>query len=377
MGHAQQAPRSPRPCCAMLLASAIAQALPTFSLVLARGDAQNNFNVPADHAHQHVQRRRVASSASRSRSARRASCGTSCSPPLRIRPARPIDIATEALTGATLVAGDRVNASGSVTTLVWSFAHFAPGESLVFEADVDPASGDPTVDARTVWFNNGAAPNAQIQVTLRLRRATSSFSLADAPSANSYTLGATAVPEPGVAHSGRSRARLARCAVRLPRAKLATHATPDPHRRPRRHHRPAHPRVARGSRRSRLRTLPEAERKNDDGAARNCSRPSSPCSVFRTTRRATSRPGTEGSARATPRREHAHIASRRAGATACPNSARPARRDPRGARASRIPAAIRPASRCCCGRSSTPVCVAADAPIASTPSPATRAAASR
>ena len=37
--------------------------------------------------------------------------------------------------------------TGSVTTLAWTFAHFAPGERLVFEVDVDRADGTATVDA--------------------------------------------------------------------------------------------------------------------------------------------------------------------------------------------------------------------------------------
>jgi hypothetical protein len=183
--------------CALLLAPSLAHALPTFSLVLARGDAQNNFNVP-----------QITLTNTSTGGESIAGFSFSIGAPGFVwdfvlgaasNPAgQAVDIATEAATGATLVAGDRVNGSGSVTTLAWSFAHFAPGESLVFEADVDPTSGGPTADARTVWFNNGAAPNAQIQVTYAYG-ATSSFSLADAPAANSYTIGATAVPEPGVA----------------------------------------------------------------------------------------------------------------------------------------------------------------------------------
>jgi hypothetical protein len=57
-------------------------------------------------------------------------------------------IATETTTSATLVAGDRRHAVGSVATLVWSFTNFAAGEQLIFEVDLDRATGNPTVDAR-------------------------------------------------------------------------------------------------------------------------------------------------------------------------------------------------------------------------------------
>lgn len=181
----------------VLLAPSLALALPTFSLVLARGDAQNNFNVP-----------QITLTNTSTAGEQIVGFSFTIGAPGFVwdfvlgaasNPAgQAVDIATEALTGATLVAGDRVNGSGSVTTLVWSFTHFAPGESLVFEVDVDPVSGGPTVDARTVWFNNGAAPNAQIQITYGYG-ATSSFTLADGPIANSYPLNGTAVPEPGVA----------------------------------------------------------------------------------------------------------------------------------------------------------------------------------
>lgn len=74
------------------------------------------------------------------------------------------NLATETTTGATLVAGDRGNGGSSVTTLTWSFAHFAAAEWLIFETDIDRSPGNPAVDARSVWFNNGAAANAQIQI---------------------------------------------------------------------------------------------------------------------------------------------------------------------------------------------------------------------
>lgn len=111
-------------------------------------------------------------------------------------------IATETTTGATLVAGDRRNGVGSVATLVWSFTNFAPGEQLIFEVDVDRATGPPTADARTVWFNNGAAPNAQLQVQFS-NGTSASFAMPDVVgSPNSFSFSSfsvTGVPEPGTA----------------------------------------------------------------------------------------------------------------------------------------------------------------------------------
>jgi hypothetical protein len=114
-------------------------------------------------------------------------------------PGQAANLATETTTGATLVAGDRRNAVGSVTALVWSFSNFAPGEQLIFEVDVDRAAGPPTADARTIWFNNGAAPNAQLLLTFSNGTSASLVMPDAAPPPSSFSFGVTGVPEPGTA----------------------------------------------------------------------------------------------------------------------------------------------------------------------------------
>ena len=179
---------------AALGAAPAAFATPLFSLVIGPGDAQNNFNVPKI-------------TLSNTSTAGEQITGFSMSIgdaafvydfvlSLSSNPAgRAASVATETTTGATLVAGDRVNGSGSVATLVWSFTGFAPGEQLIFEVDVDPVSGGPTADARTVWFNNGAAANAVVQVNFS-SGATAGFTMPDvAGSPTSFTF----VPEPTTA----------------------------------------------------------------------------------------------------------------------------------------------------------------------------------
>lgn len=179
---------------AALCVAPTAFATPSFDLVLARGDAQNNFNVPKITLTN-------TSTAGESVTGFSMSVGASGFVydfvlSLSSNPAgRAANVATETATGATLVAGDRVNGTGSVATLVWSFAHFAPGERLVFEVDVDPVSGDPTVDARTVWFNNGAAPNAVVQVSFS-NGSMAGFTLPDAAGAPvTFNFNGTPVPE--------------------------------------------------------------------------------------------------------------------------------------------------------------------------------------
>ncbi len=129
------------------------------------------------------------------------------------------NLATEVTTGATLVAGDRRNAVGSVATLIWSFSNFAPGEQLIFEVDLDRATGNPNVDARTIWFNNGAAPNAQLQLTFSNGTSASLVMPDAAPPPSSFSFSVTGVPEPGtVALLGAGLALLASCKRWRPRS---------------------------------------------------------------------------------------------------------------------------------------------------------------
>lgn len=79
------------------------------------------------------------------------------------------NVATEALVGATLLTGDRVNDINGTTWIEWGFTDFQAGETLAFEVDVDPnaavGGGNQTSDATSVLWNNGASPNADIVVT--------------------------------------------------------------------------------------------------------------------------------------------------------------------------------------------------------------------
>jgi len=113
---------------------------------------------------------------------------------------------SEVETGASLVSGDRENDRSGVALLAWSFVDFQPGESLVFQVDVDPLAasggGSQTADARTVLFANGSAPNAALGVSFS-DGTTASGALPDAdPSATSFRTtggGASPVPQPASA----------------------------------------------------------------------------------------------------------------------------------------------------------------------------------
>jgi hypothetical protein len=188
-----------RACVLAAFVAVPAAATPVFQISIGPGDAQNNWNVP-----------KLTFENLSTAGETIAAISISIGAPgyvydyvlsLGSNPAgRPANVATEAQTGATLVSGDRVNGTGSVLTLAWSFAHFAPGERLVFEVDLDRADGTATVDARTIWFNNGAAPNAAMTVTFT-NGATATVTLPDAPgNPSSVLLGpAVAVPEPATA----------------------------------------------------------------------------------------------------------------------------------------------------------------------------------
>jgi hypothetical protein len=77
-------------------------------------------------------------------------------------------VETEKTTGAQLVVGDRVNDRSGTSRLEWSFSDFQAGESLTFQADIDPftaqAGGHQSVDSRYSFLNNGEADNAALSV---------------------------------------------------------------------------------------------------------------------------------------------------------------------------------------------------------------------
>jgi len=183
---------------AALGAAPKALATPIFDLAIVPGDAGNDFDMPKITLTN-------ASTAGEQITGFSMSIGSTAFVydfvlgPTSNPPGQAASLATETATGATLVAGDRRNAVGSVATLIWSFTHFAPGEQLIFEVDVDRATGPPTADARTVWFNNGAAPNAQLQVQFS-SGTSASLAMPDAAgSPSSFSFSVTSVPEPGTA----------------------------------------------------------------------------------------------------------------------------------------------------------------------------------
>ncbi|HVH06361.1 MAG TPA: hypothetical protein VNE71_10220 [Myxococcota bacterium] len=187
--------------CALLalVVAAPAAATPVVSIQIGPGDMQNNWNVPKLTFEN-------LSTAGETIAAISITVGApgyvyDFVAGLASNPAgQPANVATETATGATLVAGDRVNGTGSVTTLVWSFGHFSPGERLVFEVDLDRADGTQTVDARSIWFNNGGAPNASVVVTFT-NGATATIAMPDTSGPpSSLSFGPTiAVPEPATA----------------------------------------------------------------------------------------------------------------------------------------------------------------------------------
>jgi hypothetical protein len=77
-------------------------------------------------------------------------------------------VATETTTGARLLVGDRVNDRSGTSRLQWGFDDFQSGESLVFEADIDPftaqTGGRQSVDSRYSFLNNGEADNAVLTI---------------------------------------------------------------------------------------------------------------------------------------------------------------------------------------------------------------------
>jgi hypothetical protein len=183
---------------AALGAAPNAVATPVFDLAIVPGDAANDFDMPKITLTN-------ASTAGEQITGFSMSIGSTTFVydfvlgPTSNPPGQAANLATESATGATLVAGDRRNAVGSVATLVWSFTNFAPGEQLIFEVDVDRAAGAPTVDARSVWFNNGAAPNAQLQIQFS-NATTASLVMPDAAgSPSSFSFSVTGVPEPATA----------------------------------------------------------------------------------------------------------------------------------------------------------------------------------
>lgn len=111
-------------------------------------------------------------------------------------------LASEALTGATLAHGNRVNDQRGGWAVVWTFSDFDPTESLLFEVDVDPRVGGPIVDARDAFF--GGATNA-VAAVLFEDGSWETHTLTDMSYSSSsnptdpFTPPGAAVPEPGAA----------------------------------------------------------------------------------------------------------------------------------------------------------------------------------
>ena len=115
-------------------------------------------------------------------------------------------VATELLTGATLVVGDRVNDRSGSAVLEWAFDDFDPTEALVFQADIDPytsVSGiHQSTDARLAWVDNGAIDNASFSITFSngaVAQASFPDSVGGVPGTFQFGGGGTTpIPEPSV-----------------------------------------------------------------------------------------------------------------------------------------------------------------------------------
>ncbi len=183
------------------LAAAPVHALPAWDLFIGPGDMQNNFNVP-----------KITLTNTSTTGEQIVEFSMSVGHPdfifdfvadLSSNPAgRAANVATEVLTGATLMVGNRINGVGAFDEVVWSFTDFMAGEALAFEIDVDPVVGGPTADARTVLFNNGVHPNSVVFVRFS-DGSTDTLPLPDAGAPSTgYSFGGTGsppVPEPSVA----------------------------------------------------------------------------------------------------------------------------------------------------------------------------------
>lgn len=152
---------------AVMLMPGAASALPSYALDIVPGDAQNNFNVPKfiltnlSTAGEEIQSFGFSIGDSGHFFDFVLDAGSSPA-------ALPANLATEVATGASLVLGDNVNDRSGVSLLEWSFSDFQSGEELRFEVDVDPLSaqsgGSQRDDASRVFFDNGLAPNSQLQI---------------------------------------------------------------------------------------------------------------------------------------------------------------------------------------------------------------------
>jgi hypothetical protein len=96
---------------------------------------------------------------------------------------------------AVLTFGDRTDDGLGTDSFAYVFTNFAPGVSFAGQWDIDFDSGAFDVDARTVLFNNGAAPNAVLNFTFS-DGSTIVYVFPDLPILDSYTL---TIPAPGAA----------------------------------------------------------------------------------------------------------------------------------------------------------------------------------
>lgn len=97
---------------------------------------------------------------------------------------------------ALLTVGDRFNGETNPTDeFAYSFSNFAAGVGFRGQWDIDPDAGGFDVDARTILFNNGAAPNAVAVFTFS-DGSSVEYTLPDLPVLDSYTL---TIPGPGTA----------------------------------------------------------------------------------------------------------------------------------------------------------------------------------
>ncbi|MDX2114862.1 MAG: hypothetical protein SFZ24_04470 [Planctomycetota bacterium] len=109
---------------------------------------------------------------------------------------------------ALLTQGEHDNDNGAgPDAFAYAFTNFGPGVRFAGQWDIDFDSGAFNVDARTVLFNNGAAPNARATFVFS-DGSTAEYTFPDLPVQDSYSL---TIPGPGgaavlaLAFAGRRR----------------------------------------------------------------------------------------------------------------------------------------------------------------------------
>jgi len=94
----------------------------------------------------------------------------------------------------TRIAPDTVDNGVRSDYQQFQFSNFTPGLTFQWETNLDPDNNNVVVDYRTIFFNNGAAPNSIATVWFE-GGAELSATFPDADQATSYSIGAEGVSE--------------------------------------------------------------------------------------------------------------------------------------------------------------------------------------